>query len=188
MSALNHKHISRNGILVSDFSESYKERAFHLWYDNNRDVQAVAAQIGPDAANGDTAKTNTIRLWEKRYDWNLIADGMDEKARIILDEQSITARVEMMKRQTEMGREMAEKGRMYLATHDLESANEAINAVIKGSDLERRSAGTAQMLARLAVATDEQLNTELQRLLSAGDIIDGEVKDDSKETEKPNPD
>ena len=169
-------------IAGEEYSSDYREAAFRAWYQAERPTMSKLRELLNPDSRGRIPELSVIGHWKLDDDWDARADALDGNAQIQLDNQSIQARIEMLQKHAQMGKELSDKGREYLSKNGFDTGAEAIRAIIEGVKLERQSAGYAEFLARIADASDEDLNKELQKMLTKGsDFIDAEVKDTNDE-------
>lgn len=172
---------------LTAYTEQYKESCFQAWYAGGRPTLASKIfEILPYDEYDRQPSMDIMRKWRNEGEWDLRADEMDSKANRIVEDELIGQRVEMLKQQAKRARMMQEKGAEYLEDNGFDSSSSAVQAIVKGAEMERSSLGLSDAMLKLARLTNDELQEETRKMLEnfvnsgeSGDIIDvDEVEDD----------
>lgn len=162
------------------FSETYREKCFHVWYGAQRPSKLeTIVKLIPVDERGKKPSKIAIATWLQQ-DWMLRADQLDAKAIELADDQMIVEKAQMLKEQAARGKELQEKGMEHLKLKGFDSASAAVQAVIRGADLERSSRGIGELIVKMSKMTDGDLKEEIMKRLeklSDDRIVDAEVKE-----------
>lgn len=177
---------------LTAYTEQYKESCFQAWYAGGRPTLASKIfEILPRDEYDRQPSMDIVRKWRNEGNWDLRADELDAKANRIVEDKLINARVEMLEQQAKRARMMQEQGAEYLEEHGFDSSSSAVQAIIKGAELERSSLGLSDAILKLAKLTNDELQAETRKMLEdfvnsgeSGDIIDvDEIEEDANNEE-----
>lgn len=161
------------------YSPEFIEKCFVAWYSipqRPMEYQTIAKLL-PKDDHGRQPKATTVKRWCLES-WIARADELDKKAIQIVETDLVSQKVLMLQRQAEIGFQLQELGMRYLTSGSFDSASAAVQAVIRGAELERQSRGIGEIHARMVKMTDAELESEIikkiQRASEAGQIIEGE--------------
>lgn len=167
--------------LVTGYTTVYKESIFAAWYSNNKPSVSKLVGLIPDDEQGRKPSPSLISKWMVDGDWYIRADILDEQASTSLEQILVRDRVEMFKKQAEMGRLLQEKGMDYIKSEDFKvNGMTALRMVIDGAQLEKESVGLTVALTRIYALDDKQIQDEIKKLLSQAekdDVIEGDVEE-----------
>jgi len=172
------------------YTEDYKRIVFQVWYANGRPNIPDLLKLIPKDTNNRLPSNQVIKLWRRDDGWENQADELDTKAIVLSDEFLIRQKSEMLQRQAEIGFELQMNGMKHLKEFGFDSASAAVNAVVRGAELERTSRGIGEMAVKMAKMTDEQLQNEIikrvQQATESGEmVIDAEEVDtESSDTDE----
>jgi hypothetical protein len=181
----------RGNELETDYSQTYKDEAFYLWYKNSRMSLNELIKILPLDERGKLPHMQSVFRWKQEASWDQWADGLDAKVSEQLDMAVITERVQMYKKHAEMGEKLSAQGMKYLEKEDggIQSDAAAIRAVVEGIEIEGKNRGLADALSRVFAMDEKELDTELRKMLTnksgevddeidlgGKDIVDAEIK------------
>jgi hypothetical protein len=180
----------RGNELETDYSQSYKDDAFYLWYKNSRMSLNELIKILPLDDKGRKPHMQSVFIWKQKANWDLWADSLDAKVSDQLDMTVITERVQMYKKHAEIGESLASKGMEYIKEKGIESDSSAIRAIVEGIEIESKNRGLADALSRVFAMNEKELDSELKKMLTNksgedSDIIDLS-EDDITEVESSN--
>ena len=176
-------------IFVS-YSEDYKRIIFQVWYANGRPNIPDLRTLIPKDTNDRIPSVQIIKIWKRDDGWEAQADELDTKAIVLSDDFLIRQKSEMLMRQANTGFVLQQIGLSYLVSGSFDSSSAAVNAVIRGAELERTSRGIGEMLVKMAKMSDPELENEImkqiQRASDAGQmILDAEeVTEDDTESDE----
>jgi len=115
----------------------------------------------------------------------------------LVEDDLIQRKAVMLQEQAQRGFELQELGMIYLrATGTMggfDSSSAAVQAVIRGAELERTSRGIGEMILKMSKMSDVDLKAEIikgmKQMSEAGQIIDvepvpDEQKDDTESTQE----
>jgi|GEM_PF-1549882 len=169
------------------YSDIYIEKIFYVWYSHGRPSRLPSdfTDFIPEDENNRKPKLSLISKWKSERSWDLRADELDAKAMQIADDEVIMQKAQMLKRQAEIGLELQELGMKALRTDDFDSSASAVNAVVKGVEIERSSRGISEFLMKLSKMSDADIKDELAKLALREDltIIDAEEKEDDSSSD-----
>lgn len=167
------------------YSKDYIEKCFTIWYASGRpSSMAVLLEKIPEDETGRKPHKSNLLKWSHEGGWDIRADGMDAKAIEVVENDLITQKAEMLRRQANIGFQLQQLGMMYLISGTFDTSASAVSAVIRGAELERSSRGIGELIVKMASMTDAELEAEIMKQLTratdAGQIIDGEVKEEEE--------
>lgn len=166
------------------YTDTYREKCFQAWYAAGRSTRATdVLEVIPVDELGRKPNKNVIYKWMNET-WNLRADELDAKAVQLADDSLIIQKAEMLKAQAIRGETLQKKGIEYIETEGFDSAASAVQAVIRGAELERVSRGVGDLLVRMAKMSEGDLKEEIMKrlqILSDDSAIDAEVKENVTE-------
>lgn len=121
-------------------------------------------------ANTDKKMSGYFGLWAAEFDWVARAaaydDYIDAEARKRLDREAIRRKADMLRRHAEVGKVLQTRGLQFLQQHGIDRGSDAITAIIKGIDTERKSEGLPEYLLQVMDATDDELARQYNELLA----------------------
>lgn len=166
------------------FTESYREMCFQAWYAAGRPNTATdTLKFLPEDEHGRKPGNPVIYKWMEET-WKLRADELDAKAVQIADDSLIIKKAEMLKAQAERGETLQKKGIEYIESSGFDSAASAVQAVIRGAELERTSRGIGELIVKMAKMSDGDLKDEIMKrlqILSDDTPVDAEVEEQSED-------
>jgi len=176
-----------NTPVMTPYTSQYKEACFQAWYAAERPTRAnELEEILPVDKYGRKPNLDVLRRWRNEDGWDVRADKMDLEARARMDNKAINSKVQMLEEQAARAKRIQDQGAEYLDENGFDSSSSAVQAIIRGAQLERESRGLSTTILRLAQLDDDGLLSETQkmveRLLESGEIID--VDEILKETEE----
>lgn len=173
---------------LTAYTPQYKESCFQVWYSLGRpkNLKACMDKFPPDEY-GRKPTSKFLNVWKKQLGWDAKADTLDNKAMVIVENDLVTRKAEMLRKQAAVGFDLQQMGMEHLKAHGFDSASSAVNAVIRGAELERSSRGIGELMVRMATMTDAELEQEiikeLNRAADSGQIVDGDVEELDKSEE-----
>lgn len=165
------------------YTEDYKRIIFQVWYANGRPNIPDLLTLIPKDINNRVPTIPVLRKWKDVDGWDELADSMDTKAIIVSDEFLIRQKSEMLIRQASMAVEMQDYGLKHIKEFGFDSASAAVNAMVRGAELERTSRGIGEMIVKMSKMDDEQLKEAiLKRVQQASEA--GQMVLDAEEVEE----
>lgn len=171
----------------TQYSVDFIEKCFIAWYSHpERPVTYYGiSKIMPKDEYGRQPGASVVKKWYLDS-WMKRADELDKRAIQAVDTDLVTQKVQMLQRQAETGKMLQHLGMSYLISGSFDSASAAVQAVIRGAELERQSRGIGEIHARMVKMTDTELESEIlnkiRRASEAGQIIEGEEVDDTSDS------
>ena len=159
-----------------------------VWYSSGRkEIPSILDQM-PKDDSGRVASAIKINEWRRKYDWEVRADDLDEKALMIVSDGEnglVQRKADMLRRQAEMGWQLQEIGMRYLISGSFDTAASAVQAIKLGVEMERSSRGISDLIIKMSKMTDEELQEEIlkqiDRASQSGQVIDAEDVGDMNE-------
>jgi len=173
----------------TEFSPHYQEQCFEAWYAGGRPSSPTKTHdLIPFDDEHKKPSVRLITAWMDELMWNLRADELDAKAIQKSETHLILKKAEMLKRQADTGFKMQDKGLKHLMERGFDSAASAVNAIVKGVDIERSSSGISEFLIKLSTMSDADVKEEIlklsQRVEPDKSIIDMGIPDEQKTDSK----
>lgn len=173
------------------YSSTYQEICFQAWYAAGHPPKttqiATLLNNTPDEY-GRVPDVILIARWRDELGWDVRADELDAKAQALVDDELVNARVLMLKEHAARARELQKMGLDYLRDEGFDSSSAAVNAIIRGADLEKESKGLSAQITKLFKMGDEELSKNAQALIERLNVpadavvIDvGEVEEETEE-------
>ena len=173
--------------MPQSYTDTYKEQAFYLWYDNDKCPITRLAELLPKNPDGRSPGSIVLTQWQNEFGWKERADALDADVSRKLDEDVINKRATMYARLAEIGQFEAEEGYRYLKEHGITKEDTALRAIADGALLQQRTVGQAEAWQKIATMTDEQIVKELERLTGRTQKkefdVDAEVEEIQVDTE-----
>jgi hypothetical protein len=174
--------------LFTEYTDEYKEKCKQAWYAVGRPKNA---KLWLDATPIDDLgrKPNAIllRKWRSERMWDFWADDMDSRAIAIVEDTLITQKAQMLQRQADMAWKLQDKGIAYLEAEGFDNSSSAVQAIIRGAELERTSRGIGEMIVKMASMGDTELKDEIVKMINRASendqIIDMDEVPEKKEEE-----
>jgi len=178
--------------IVQEYSEEYKEQCKQAWFAAGRPVSTkLWLEATPEDALGRKATMQSLRKWRDERMWDFWADEMDSRVIAKAEESLIAQKAQMLQRQAEMAWKLQDKGLEYLDKEGFDNSSSAVQAIIRGAELERTSRGIGEMIVKMAQMGDSELKDEIMKMINRASendqIIDvddvPEKKDDTVSNE-----
>lgn len=152
---------------VAAYTEDYKTECKHAWFSAGRPPRAKDfLECVPFDAHGRKPTINLLREWRRDLMWDFWADEMDSKAVAIVEDELIVKKTEMLRRHAEMAENLQNLGMEYLKNGKFDSSASAVQAIIRGAELERTSRGFGEMLLKMSKMGDSELKDEFLKLVN----------------------
>lgn len=139
--------------------------AFALYRDMGiqRSIEVVARDL--------SKSVQLIKRWSALNDWVIRVraydDYIDAAARKKIDNEAIKRRADMLKRHALAGKVLQQKGVDYIGKNGVDKSADAISAIAKGVEIERKAEGFPDWMFEIAAQDDDDLYREYNRLLAA---------------------
>ena len=131
----------------------------------------MGANRSHDAVAQKLSKSSTIiSRWASQHGWrervSAYDDYMDAQARKKFEADTIKRKADMLKRHALTGKILQQKGVDYLtdAKKGIEKSSDAITAISKGIDIERKSEGLPEWIFEVVNADDNELARQYAEL------------------------
>ena len=165
------------------FTDAYKEKCFIAFYVAGRPKTSnLILDIIPAFDDGTKPSREIILKWKDELGWDFRADELDAKAIELVDEHLIQQRSELLKKQANEARQIAEAALLHLLGTEgkgFDSSSSAVQAYFRAAEQERVSIGLSEALLKLGKMTEEELQKTVRDLLERADaanqIIDGMI-------------
>lgn len=178
---------------MTPYTSQYKEECFRAWYAADRPTRAdELEEILPEDKYKRKPNLEVLRRWRNgdnvEESWDVRADKLDLKARAIADDKAINSKVKMLEEQAARAKKIQNQGAEYLDAEGFDSSSSAVQAIIRGAQLERESRGLSTTILKLAQLGDDDLLSETQklveRLLESGESVIIDVEEVLEENEE----
>lgn len=169
------------------YSEQYKESCFQAWYAANCPTEAkIIEKILPKDEYGRKPVLDVVRRWRNSDNWDLRADGLNEEVNRQVEDKLVSAKVKMLEEQARRARDIQVKGMEFIEDNGFDSSSSAVQAIIRGAELERTSLGLSDAILKIAKMTNDELVAQVQKdirtLMESGEVIDmGELPEEDTE-------
>jgi len=162
---------------MTDYSEIYKEQCFLAWYAAGRPTLVKKLEeILPEDEYKRKAAPITFWHWRNENGWDVRADYLDARVIKEAEDSIVQSKILMLKEIAARARKMSKQGEEYLDENGFDSSASAVQAIVKGAELERQSRGMSAALMKVLELDDDGLKSETQRLverlLESGETID----------------
>lgn len=138
-----------------------------IWYKMGRPTATEFMKYLPkDLDTGDVAKYNSLLAWRNKYAWDMRADVLDAEVTRQIEIQAINEKVEMLRRQADLGKRLQDAGEDYFLHNAIVSDRVALGAIKTGVEIERNARGIPDALLKIADLKDEELGDIVGKLLS----------------------
>ena len=151
-------------IVRKEFSDTYKNDLFLIWYNGKQPAAKRLWEMIPEDWNGAPA-VDTVRTWIKDI-FRPRAEDLDKRLAQELEGRLVQEKVEMLYRHAELGRKIQRKAMDCLDEIDAEdlSSNAAVRLLVEGVRIERDSVGLPQALEKIINKSDDDLLNLVQEL------------------------
>lgn len=174
------------------YTTEYRRQCFDAWFLAGRPVQLARIRevIPVNEITNRKPSREMIRRWIMEDGWDVRADELDAKAMILVDDNLISKKAEIIKRHQENAAVLAKKAHEFLMSSDgFDSSSAAVNAYFRATEEERKMASFSDLLEKLGPMKDDDLMKEIINRINRGaendQIVDGEeVKPDEESDEE----
>lgn len=165
------------------YSDDYKEKCFQAWFGAGSPTRAVDALAVIPEFHGRKPTAAVVRKWMNET-WMLRSDELSAKAMQLADDNLIIKKSEMLMAQAERGEQLQVEGMKHLKEKGFDSSSAAVQAVIRGAELERTSRGIGELIVKMSKMSEGDLQAEIMKrlqILSDDRVIDVEVTEENAE-------
>lgn len=164
------------------WNEAYKRKCFDVWYLNGRpNLAARIKEIIPEE-DGRKPSSSQINQWLNSGAWDMLADELDaqadEKANLAL----VDMKVAMLRRHQEQAAKIQIKALDYLMAEGFDTSASAVQALFRGAEEERKTAGFSDLLEKLESMNNNQVRDQIiamvQRAADNNQIVAGNDDED----------
>lgn len=158
------------GMIQAEYTDEYKEMCKQAWYSAGRPTNAIRwTEVTPeDEVNHRKPHIELLRKWKRERMWDFWADELDAKAVAIVEDNLVAQKSQMLIRQADMAWKLQDKGVEYIEEHGFDSSASAVQAIIRGAQLERESRGFGEMMLKMAKMGNEELTAEFITMVNRG--------------------
>lgn len=151
------------------YTDDYKESCFWTWYRGGKPAMTTLAAMAEPTAEGERPSTISLNKWAKDGQWESRAQVMDLQVRSQIERMAVREKVEMYQRQAEVGKDLIEKAMAYMEDEewDFRTPANALAAIKYGSELERKTRGVSDAIAKLSELDSDKLDETIVSLLNA---------------------
>lgn len=147
------------------YTDQYIDQVFYLWYEGGKKLSNDLINLLPPSPDGNKPSKATVGSWIPDHGWEERADALDAEVSRSIEEKIIVKRTEMWERQAKLADELIDIGMDFLKDKGIKNDASAIRAIDLGMSTQRISTGMAEAMVRIGKMNDEQLTSELQKLL-----------------------
>lgn len=148
--------------LPEESNPAYEAFAIYRDMGTGRSTDAVVQRTGKNRA--------LIHRWSSENSWVARVRAYDEyvdtQARQKAERDAINRRAEMLKRHALTGKVLQQKGIEYIDKHGMDKSSDAITAIAKGIDIERKTEGLPEYMMEIVNADDNELARRYAELLA----------------------
>ena len=158
------------GIAFAEYTDEYKEMCKQAWYAAGRPTNAIQwMDVTPEEeANHRKPNIELLRKWKRERMWDFWADELDAKAVAIVEDNLVAQKSQMLIRQADMAWKLQDAGVEYIEREGFDSSASAVQAIIRGAQLERESRGFGEMMLKMAKMGNEELTAEFITMVNRG--------------------
>lgn len=168
---------------ATPFTPEYIQQIFTIWYGAGRpnQIYKILDKLPKDNLTGRIPDVSSIQKWRIKYGWDAQADELDEKALVLVQNDLIQRKADMLSRQADIGFQLQYLGMAYLVSGSFDSSASAVQAIKVGAELERSSRGISDLIMKISKMSDDELQQEILNQISraseSGQIVEGEEVD-----------
>lgn len=131
----------------------------------------MGAARSVDAVSQKLSKSRSlIARWSSDFNWvervSAYDDFVDTQARKQLERDAIKRKADMLKRHALQGKVLQQKAVNYLDRHGIDKGADAINAIVKGIEIERKAENLPDWIFEVVNADDNELARQYAELLA----------------------
>ena len=159
-----------------NYPADYKEKVFYIWYNHGKPAEYKLLRfIPPDLDQFHRVPTvSGLKRWID-VEFYPRARMLDDLVRKEMDEKVVAEKVEMLQRHAKIGKQMQDKAINFLNEYpDLMNSPAAVRLLVEGIRIERESVGVSTILNKIVNLTDEDLQSEVEKILIQGKLLEAE--------------
>lgn len=165
------------------FTEDYKNECFNAWFLAKCPGARSVAEWAPLAPDGRRPSVDTITNWMNDYGWKLRAADLNAKAMAVVNDELVTTKATILKKQFENAVALADKALAQLLADGFDSSNAAVQGYFRATAEQRMALGFSELMQKVGNMTDEELQkkiAEMAERASVEDVIPEEDQTDDK--------
>lgn len=172
---------------ITSYTQEFRDRCFTAWYSAGRpSVLADHHDIFPVDENGRKPVISVLKVWRRKYGWDIHADALDTKAIQIRDDYLVVRKADILKKQANDAILIADKALNYLVSGTFDSSASAVSAYFKSTEEVRMAIGISELIEKMSKMSEDELKDEIAKRLKqaseAGQVIEAEeIKGDEYE-------
>lgn len=167
-----------NNMGSEEFKPDVREKAFYLWYNNDRPGFAKFKELLKSTIPDDLPNDWSLKDWIS--DFNARAYELDQQVHEEVEALVIAEKVEMLKRHALTGVQMQDIAWKWLNSFSTSmKAGDAIRLLVEGIRIEKESKGIPEALEKMYKLTDDELLEEIKQLMTSSSLTKEEVDADS---------
>ena len=147
------------------YTDEYRRKCFDAWYLNNKPSAEVTHELIPEYAPNKKPGLELLRSWI-REEWVFHAQELDVEIQRKADEEVIKKRVKILERHQEQSVKMQTKAMEHLMAEGFDSSASAVQALFRGMEEERKTAGFSDLLEKLETMTNNQVRDTIINLIN----------------------
>lgn len=155
--------------MAVSYTNEWKEKVFWIWYESGQ-VGANKFHVKLSDLGEETPHINTLNEWIND-DWRDRAAELDQQVRDKFSKEVIETKVEMLRRHSQVGKELQDIGLDWLRENQDALTPSAVVRLIKdGYEIERASVGVPEALTKMLSVSDEELKKQIEAALTGEDL------------------
>ena len=151
------------------YTEDYKENAFWIWYRGGKPAMSTLSSMVETTPEGSRASSQLLSTWSKANHWESRANMMDLQVRSQIERIAVREKVEMYNRQAAVGKKLIDKAMEYMEDTEwkFNTPSNALAAIKYGAELERKTRGVSDAIAKMSELDSEKLDETIVSLLNS---------------------
>ena len=159
------------------WTQDYKRKCFDAWYLNGRpNLPARIKEIIPEQ-EGRKPSSLIIGQWLNSGAWDILADELDARVEDRANLSLVNAKVKMLRKHQQQAEKVQNKAIEYLMSEGFDTSASAVQALFRGAEEERKTAGFSDLLEKLENMSNNQVRDEIismiQRATDNNQIVEG---------------
>ena len=178
--------------LVGNYSDTYIESCFFVWYANRGKTKFHMADGFPPSEDGNIPTLVTVMKWRDNLGWAERADAMDGELSRAMEKDAIKMKAEAIKKLAKVAETLVDEGIEFIKDKGFDTSSAAVRAVVSGAELMARFVGMGELMLGISKMSDSQVEKEFYHLLGKNEnedgIVDAEFQVDDNAPDKPEDD
>ena len=179
--------ITRTPRPAENYPSDYKEKVFYIWFNHGKPIEARLLLLIPDDLDNyhRIPSVSCLKMWIDK-EFVPRARMLDDLIRKEMDSKVIAEKVEMLQRHAKIGKQMQDMAIKWFNTdgNDMMTAPAAARLLVEGIRVERESVGVSTILDKIIHLSDEDLQSEVEKILIQGKLLEAENVDASSGREE----